>query len=102
MGLWHAMGRGASDRAGWHARVQVVCSGSDAKRAAVVAGRHAMGRWHATGRGASDGVAWHARVQVVRVMVVGSGGTGDPSRWVGDAWVRGAWVRERVRAGRGS
>ena len=80
-------------------RVQVVCGGGDVKRAAVVAGRHAMGRWHATGRGASDRAAWHARVQLVRVVVVGSDGASDPSMWVGDVWVRGTWVRERVRAG---
>ena len=100
-------------------RVQVVCSGGDVKRAAVVAGpwwwqgrgggraaavagRHMMGQWHTMGWGASNRAAWHTRVQVVRVVVVGSNRAGDPSMWVGDAWVRGMWVRERVaRCGQG-
>ena len=76
--------------------MQVVCGGGDAKRAVVVAGRHATGRWHATGRGASNGAA--------REGAGGKGGGGGMRRgWrpiVGwDAWVGGegegagrAWV----------
>ena len=67
-GQWHATGRGASDRAGWHARVQVVCGGGDAKRAAVVAG------WHATGRGGKR------RRGVARESVGGKGGGGRKRR----------------------
>ena len=94
-------GPGGKRRVGWHARVQVVCGGGDAKRVVVVAGWHVTGRWHAMGQGASDRVAWHARVQVVRVVVVGSNGASNLSMWVRDMWVRGAWVRERVQARHG-